>query len=103
VYTLPPADISAEALYFLYTEPEFSNLCDVQYSGRYCYSSPPHVNEASAPWVQTQFKRTIPRPKFVGGLKSRLKTRAQFGIIFSPWLYGLLGREEAAISILPIC
>jgi hypothetical protein len=26
--------------------------------------------------VQTQFKRTIPRPKFVGGLKSRLKTRA---------------------------
>jgi hypothetical protein len=27
--------------------------------------------------VQTQFKRTIPRPKFVGCLKSRLKTRAQ--------------------------
>jgi hypothetical protein len=29
VYTLPPADISTEALYFLYTAPEFSNLCDV--------------------------------------------------------------------------
>jgi hypothetical protein len=27
----------------------------------------PDINEASAPWVQTQFKRTNPWPNFVGG------------------------------------
>jgi hypothetical protein len=36
----------------------------------------PDPQHCSAPWVQTQFKRTIPCPNFVGGLKSRLKTRA---------------------------
>jgi hypothetical protein len=35
------------------------------------------MNETLAPWVQTQFKRTDPSPKFVGGLKIRLKTRAR--------------------------
>jgi hypothetical protein len=29
VYSLPPAEISAELLYFLYTELEFSNLLPV--------------------------------------------------------------------------
>jgi hypothetical protein len=43
----------------------------------------PNMNETLATWVQTQFKRTDPRPKFVGGLKIRLKTRARYGTIYT--------------------
>jgi hypothetical protein len=41
------------------------------------------MKETLATWVKTQFKRTDPRPKFVGGLKIRLKTRARAHIHLS--------------------
>jgi hypothetical protein len=77
--------ISTEVLYFLYTAPELSNLhaTIVSLPPTYIVSLPPllwlvspDINETLATWVQTQFKRTDPCPKFVGGLQIRLKTRA---------------------------